>query len=121
MRVTIELVRGKKRHVLDFGTRNGKRRRQYFDTIEEGEAALDAARKAESLAGRWWAVIHHEEKLEYIAVLKQMRDAKVHPADVWEAYQNGKIRGAVKERRTLREAIIETIQAKRDAGRKERY
>lgn len=120
MKVTKELVRGRERHVLDFGERDGKRRRKYFDTEEQALQAMRAARKDEALAGRWWALRSASEKAEMIAVFRQMAEAGVKPSAVWEAYSSGQ-GGAVKQSRTLREAITETMLAKRQAGRRERY
>lgn len=120
MKLTVETVRGKEKHVLDFGTHDGKRHRKYFDTEQEAIDAKGAAEKETALAGKWWAAVRADEKLEMIGVFKQMRDAGVHPADVWQAYSSGETQ-AVKQRRTLREAIAETILAKREAGRKKRY
>lgn len=114
-------VRGKIQYVLDFGTRDGQRCRRFYKTAKQAKAAKHAAKNAAALAGRWWATIRDDEKLEMVVLFKQMRDAGVRPADVWEAYSNGDLNGTVRERRTLGEAITETILVKRETNRKERY
>lgn len=113
-------VRGETRYVVDYGYPAGKRRRDYYRTQEEANGVMEKAQKATVLAGKWWAAVRTDEKMEMIAVFKQMRDAGVTPADVWEAYSSGEL-AVAKQRRTLRESIAETILAKREAGRKKRY
>lgn len=119
MRIAPRQVRGKIRYVLDFGERRGERHRKFFDTEAE---ALQAMRKAEreiDLAGRWWAALPNSDKQGYIAVLKEMRTEGLHPSDLWKSYREGEL--ICRQRRTLREAIAETIQVKRETGKKKRY
>src|SRR5690349_5487349 len=119
MRVVKRIIRGKEKYVLDFGERHGKRARWSFATETAATAALRKAQRDNDLAGRWWSTIPAKDKQEYIATLKQMRESGIHPSDVWQAYQNREF--TCRERRTLREAITETIKAKREAGRDKRY
>lgn len=114
-------VRGELYYVADFGTKDGRRHREYKRTEKEANNAISEAKKATALAGRWWGTLPSDSKLECITVFKQMHDSGVRPAEVWKAYEDGKLNGAVREHRTLSEAITETIQVKREAKRKERY
>lgn len=118
VKISKHMVRGKERFVLDFGTRHGARHRESFPTEEEALKAKAKAEKELALAGRWWAMLPEKDKQEMIAVFKQMREHGLHPEDVWQGYLTGE--GTVKQRRTLKEAIAETLQAKKEANRKAR-
>lgn len=113
------MVRGQERWVLDFGERHGKRHRTFHKSEAEAVTARNKAEKEAALAGRWWAMVPEDEKHDAIRVFKAMRDSGLSPSDVWNAYQQGELE--VKERRTLKEAIEETIQAKTESNRRERY
>lgn len=120
MRTYSITLRGELRYVADFGTSNGRRHREYYRTEAEAQKAIREAKKALALAGRWWATIRNDDRLEYIAALKEMLAGGMHPADLWEAYRSGEA-GIPHQRRTITAAIDETILAKRNAGRKGRY
>lgn len=119
MKVSIHKAGGRTYHVLDFGERNGERERRYFLTPKAANDAMRDAKREIELAGRWWATLPIHDKQDYIATIKEMRAEGLDPRDVWKAYKNREF--TCHERRTLSEAITETITAKREANRKKRY
>ncbi len=121
MRVTTETVRGRRRHVVDYGTFQGRRvRRYYWSAADAGKAAKRATAEARS-SGIAWASRPEQERAQVLGILAEMDREGVRLADVWAAWQAGQLGPAPNMERTLGQAIEETITAKRQANRTPRY
>ena len=123
MKITTETVRGTAKFVLDMGTFQGRRQRKYFDTEAKAAQAKRKAEQDQRAGGQWWAALPVQEKDSFIMVLKEIRAAGLSVRGVWEGFRAGSPAssdGSI-QTRSLKEAIAECVQSKRQANRREIY
>ena len=120
MKLYAAKVNGAAGWCLDYGKRDGKRRRRYF--LNEGEAkkAEKAAKKEVAAVGRRWAHIRPEQRADVVAILNEIEKAGHTLRAVWDGFRNGSA-ADVKETKLLSEAISELVKAKTGANRRPAY
>lgn len=84
----------------------------------QAEAYLDEVREQQRLAGKSWMSLTAAERTDLMLIYHEAKQRGVSLRSVWEAYLAN---GAPKERKTLAEAIQETILAKRKQNLRSRY
>jgi riboflavin biosynthesis pyrimidine reductase len=112
-------IRGQLRHVVSRFV-NGKRKRNFYATKKAAADAKNSLEEQHRIAGEEWIELPTADKAEIIKVLSEMAERGLTLRAVWEAYKNG-TGERVKESRTLKDAIDETIRAKRSGKRRLRY
>lgn len=106
---------------MDFGTVNGTRGpRRFYRTEAEANSARRNAEKETKLAGDWWSMQSTEAKQSAIAVFREMAKDGTDPAKVWKAYKSFS-HSVPSDSVGLKTAIYEMLNAKKAAGRKDRY
>jgi integrase/recombinase XerD len=113
-------VNGSPGWCLDYGLRDGKRRRRYFLVEAEANQALKDAKKESEAVGRRWAQIAPERRADVVAILREIDAAGHTLRAVWDGFRN-KAGAGVEEMKPLGEAITELIKAKNSANRRPAY
>jgi len=106
--------------VLDYYS-GGKRVRKWFRTKDLAQAEADGLKAQRRQCGDDWIDLSGEERNELMAVYSEARRERVSLRQVWEAFKTGKLDATPFQRRTLAEALQETLAAKRTENRRERY
>lgn len=75
MRLTRIQRRGREEWMIDHGVVSGRRRRQFFQSEREARSAFAQTKKDKDKAGRRWAQIPAEERVEVVRVLSEIRKA----------------------------------------------
>lgn len=116
--VSKRIVRGVERWCVDSGLPGQKRTRKLFTS--QRAALASAARKQEELdlAGSAWASIPEPERLEIIAVVREMREAGVSIKRLWDQHRATPTIAAA---RGLSDVVRELIHIKRESGRRRAY
>ena len=99
----------------------GKRIRKWFQSKGQAEAAMDEIKGQHKVAGQSWIQLSPEQRNELLGIYAEAEREKISLRTVWEAYKTGKLDAAPMQRRTLKEAIAETMEAKRTENLRERY
>src|ERR1043166_986387 len=120
MKIRQAQINGSPGWCLDYGKRDGVRRRRYFQTEEEAEQALREAQKESVAVGRRWAHLPPEQRAGVVSILNEITAAGLTLRRVWEGFRNSA--GAnVAETKPLSEAITELIKTKTAANRRPAY
>lgn len=98
-----------------------KRIRKWYKSKGEAEAAMDDIKAQHKVAGQGWIQLSPEHRNELMTIYAEAEREKISLRAVWEAYKSGKLDAAPMQRRTLKEAITETMEAKRTENLRERY
>jgi integrase len=111
MKLRQTTINGKPGWCLDYGKRDGQRRRKcYLDPKEAQKALRDAQRDAREI-GRRWHELPPVQRADTVAILAEIESKGLTLRAVWDAFQHGstaKLTGT----KTLGEAIDELIEAK---------
>ena len=99
----------------------GKRIRKWYPSKGQAEAAMDEIKGQHKVAGQSWIQLSPEQRNELLGIYAEAEREKISLRTVWEAYKTGKLDAAPMQRRTLKEAITETMEAKRTENLRERY
>src|SRR5690242_10944698 len=102
---------------LDYGKRDGKRRRRYFTTEDEAKDALKDAEKEVVAVGRRWAHLAPERRADVVTILKEIETAGLTLRTVWDGFRDGS-NSTVEEIKSLGDAITELVKAKTAANRR---
>lgn len=100
---------------------SGKRVRRWFKTKTDAEAELDALRNQKRNCGEAWVDLAPEERADLMTIYREAQKEGIALRTVWEAYKSGKLDASPTERRTLKQAITETIEWRRTENLRERY
>jgi integrase len=112
--------RGRAEFVLDYY--EGPRRiRKFYRTRAMAEAAAADVKQQHRIAGQSWIELSPEDRNDVMSVYAEAVRENVSIRQVWEAFKNGTLDAAPMQRRTLRQAITETIAAKEGENLRERY
>lgn len=112
--------RNRAEFVLDYY--EGPRRiRKWFKSRAQADAALDNLKAEHRQAGRNWLDLSPEERNDVMTIYSEAKAEGIALRTIWEAYKAGKLDAAPMERRTLAQAITETIQWRRSENLRERY
>jgi len=106
--------------VLDYYS-GGKRVRKWFRTKDLAQAEVDNLKVQRRQCGDDWIELGPDERNELMAVYSEAKRDRVSLRQVWEAFKTGKLDATPLKRRTLAEALDETIAAKRTENRRDRY
>jgi integrase len=98
-----------------------KRIRKWYKSKGLAEAAMDEIKGQHKVAGQSWIELSPEQRNELLGIYAEAEREKISLRTVWEAYKTGKLDAAPMQRRTLKEAIAETMEAKRTENLRERY
>ena len=98
-----------------------KRIRKWYKSKGEAEAAMDEIKGQHKVAGQSWIQLSPQQRNEFLGIYAEAEREKISLRTVWEAYKTGKLDAAPMQRRTLKEAIAETMEAKRTENLRERY
>lgn len=120
-KVTVRKVkrRGEARWVVD-RVEQGRRVREFFKSAQEAEAHAVGLRKQRAQAGDAWIRLSAAERAELIEVFAAARERNVSLRDVWRDWCAAAPERA-KATPTLAVAVASCLEAKRAAGRRERY
>ena len=105
---------------MDYGTRGGKCRRQFFMEESKAIAALKLGQKDADALGRKWTNLEPHERLTVAGILAEIRTAGLTLGDVWSAYQQGK-HLTTTSRVTIRQAIDDLITSKTSGNKRPAY
>src|SRR5271157_3137864 len=95
--------------VLDY-YQDGKRIRRWFKSKAEAEAEMDGMKEQERTGGKAWLQLTPEERGDLSVIVAEAKRENIALRQVWEAYKNGKLDAAPLLRRTLKQAVQETIE-----------
>jgi integrase len=106
--------------ILDYY--EGKKRiRKWFKSKADADAAADELKQQHKHAGKSWLELTPEERNDLMLVFADAKRENVTLRQVWTAYKTGKLDTAPLQRRTLKQAIEETIAARTAENLRERY
>jgi integrase len=71
---------------------------------------MDSLKDQERTGGKVWIDLQPEERSDIILIMAEAKKENISLRQVWEAYKNGKLDAAPMVRRTLSEAIADTIR-----------
>src|SRR5258708_34285730 len=89
MKVRQAEINGAQGWVLDYGKRDGLRRRRYFKTEKEALGAFQGAQKEAVAVGRRWAQIPPEQRADVVTILEEIEAAGLTLRTVWDGYRDG--------------------------------
>jgi site-specific recombinase XerD len=120
-KVTVRRVkrRGEWRWCVD-RVEQGRRVREFFRAAQEAEAHAVALRRQRSVAGDSWIRLSAAERAELIEVYAAARARNVSLREVWQEWC-AQAPSRAKVTPTLAAAVKACLEAKRAAGRRERY
>lgn len=124
MRITVKQCQNHGRARWRSERVNGKgfRERRFFGTKAEAEAQALEWRTEQNMAGSVWTRLSASERAEIISVWHEVVAEGVRLRAVWEDWKAGRGRGdGARIRRTLAQAVTETVLSKRAGGRRSRY
>lgn len=98
-----------------------KRIRKWYKSKAQAEAAAAEIKSQHKQTGQSWIELSPEQRNELMAIYAEAAREKISLRTVWEAYKSGKLDAAPMQRRTLAQAITETMEAKRTENLRERY
>jgi integrase len=113
-------INGAQGWCVDFGIREGKRRREYFLNKGDAEKALSRGQKDAEELGRRWSVLKSHERLAVSEIMAEVKAAGLTLRDVWDGYRKG-AQVTTTGRQTLRQAIDLLIESKRKANKRPGY
>jgi integrase len=105
---------------VDYGVRDGKRRRHYVLSLEKAKAALARGKRDADALGRRWAEIEPAKRRDLVELLDEVNAAGLTLREVWTAYRKG-AHIAPTGRITLRETIEKMLASKLANGRDQEY
>src|SRR5882724_9033433 len=111
-------VRDEPRWKLDTVS-DGVRKRQFFASRADAVNARKAALQDRAALGKAWAILTAAQKAKLMHTVKEIEDKGYTIEHVWLAFQG--MKNAPASVCTLRQAIAETIEAKRKANRRPGY
>jgi len=106
--------------VLDYYA-GGKRVRKWFRNKAAAEGEVSTLKEQTRVCGVAWTDISPSERSDLMFVVEEARKENLTLRQIWSAYKRGELDTTPMLRRTLREAIRETIDAKRAENLRERY
>jgi integrase len=98
-----------------------KRIRKWFKSKGDAEAAEEELKQQHRHAGQSWIELSPEERNDLMLINSEAKRENVTLRQIWEAFKGGKLDAAPVQRRTLRQAIDETITAKTNENLRDRY
>lgn len=113
-------INGKTGWCVDYGVRDGRRRREYFGTKMAADKAFKQGQKDAQELGRRWTNLQPHERLGVAEILGQICSAGLTLRDVWNGYRKG-AQVATTGRQTLRQAIDLLIESKTKANKRPGY
>jgi site-specific recombinase XerD len=121
MKLSQVLKHGQTRWLLDCGQRNGQRRRLFFRSEREAQAALrQEARALEAVGVNGWGRLGVKDRAEVVALLGEIASAGLTLREVWEFHRLHGARLKVIAK-PLGEAVAECVEVKRVARCRPRY
>ena len=106
--------------LLDYYERP-KRIRKWYPSNAQAEGAMNELKQQHRETGQNWLVLSPEERSGLMSIYGEAQAAGITLRTVWEAYMSGKLDAAPPQRRTLLQAIAETMEAKLTENLRERY
>ncbi len=106
--------------VLDYYAA-GRRVRKWFRSRVFAEAEASALKEQKRVCGEAWTDLSPAERSDIMLLMEEARREGVTLRQVWEAFKTGKLDTAPLQRRTLRQAVEETIAAKQMENLRDRY
>lgn len=107
--------------VLDIGVRSGRRRRRFFRTEAEANAAAARHQRDAANIGKGWATLPAATRQSILATLAEIREAGVTLAQAWAAYRLHRLAPPAAAAPSLAATITEVVAAKRAANRRPDY
>ena len=105
---------------VDFGIRDGKRRREYFTLKTKAEKAFKQGQKDAEELGRRWTNLAPHERLTVAEIMSEIRSAGLTLRDVWNGYRKGS-QMTTTGRQTLRQAIDLLVESKTKGNKRPGY
>lgn len=99
----------------------GKRVRRWFKSRAEAEAELESLKDQKRNYGESWLALKPTERADLLNLYSEAKAEGISLRSIWIAYKSGNLDAAPPERRTLTQAITETMEAKRSENLRERY
>ncbi len=107
---------------VDYGVRDGKRRREYFADLDSATAAYRSGTKAARELGRAWLGLQPALRLDLMEVMREIQSRGLTVREVWEAYLQGPTAApAPTNGKKLGEAIADLIQSKTQLNKRPAY
>lgn len=120
MKIRRANINGKSGWCVDYGVRDGRRRREYFISKQNADKAFKQGEKDANELGRRWTNLQPHERLGVAEILGEIRSAGLSLRDVWNGYRKG-AQVATTGRQTLRLAIDQLIESKTKANKRPDY
>lgn len=105
---------------VDYGVRDGKRRREYYLDKAKAESALTKGLKDKAELGRRWASLPPVQRLDVVELLTEIEGRGLTLREVWNAYQDGRT-FATTGKITVRDAIAALVTTKTKANKRPAY
>jgi integrase len=106
--------------VLDY-YEGSRRVRRWYKSKSLAEAAVGDIKHQHRQTGQSWIELAPEERNDIMVVANEARQRNVTIRQIWEAYKSGKLDAEPLMRRTLGQAITETMEWRRGENLRERY
>ncbi|MDD5141513.1 MAG: tyrosine-type recombinase/integrase [Verrucomicrobiales bacterium] len=106
--------------VLDYYS-GGKRIRKWFSSKAEAETEMGSLKDQTRTGGKAWFDSTPEERSDIMHIMAEAKKDNISLRTVWEAFKSGKLDAAPMVRRTLKQAVTETIEAKQNQNLRDRY
>lgn len=113
-------INGKTGWCVDYGVRDGRRRREYFTIKQAAEQAFKQGQKDAQELGRRWTNLKPHERLTVAEIMAEIRCAGLTLRDVWDGYRKG-AQVTTTGRQTLRQAIDLLVESKTKANKRPGY
>ncbi len=107
-------------YVLDY-YEGPKRVRKWFKSKAQADAAMAELKSEHRQTGQAWLNITPEERNDLMTIYSEAKQEGIALRTIWEAYKTGKLDAAPVERRTLKQAIAQTMAWRRSENLRERY
>lgn len=112
--------RARAEFVLDYYA-GGKRVRRWFKSRAAAEGEASALKEQKRTCGEAWIDLDPAERSDLMLLHSEARAKGVTLRQVWTAYLSGKLDAEPLQRRSLRQAIEETVAAKTGENLRDRY
>jgi integrase len=120
MKIRQANINGKSGWCVDYGIRDGRRRREYFISKQAADKAFKRGEKDAAELGRRWTNLQPHERLGVAEILGEIHSAGLSLRDVWDGYRKG-AQVTTTGRQTLRQAIDLLIESKTKGNKRPNY
>lgn len=112
---------GNDRWEVNWGTQNGVRRRELFESEKDAADAISKRERTLKKYGELWARMDDEERIAIVSVVTEVKQANLTLRQVWDEYKKDHGEKPVSKSVPYKDAVAELKRRKLAAGKDERY